>query len=86
MTRLVADGWLERRRKGRQSYYRFTDAGRARATEAAARIYAAGPTDWSGTWWVQEEAICYRYPSLSGDAAHCFYLREGPAGRIALVA
>ncbi len=35
---------------------------------------------WSGTWWVQEEALCYTYPSLSGDAAHCFYLREGPAG------
>ncbi len=35
---------------------------------------------WSGTWWVEEEALCYAYPSLSGDAAHCFYLRKGPAG------
>lgn len=35
---------------------------------------------WSGTWWVQDEAICYSYPMLSGDMAHCFYLRQGPAG------
>ncbi len=35
---------------------------------------------WSGTWWVEEEALCYAYPSFSGDASHCFYLREGPAG------
>lgn len=35
---------------------------------------------WSGTWWVEEEALCYAYPSLSGDIAHCFYLRQGPAG------
>ena len=35
---------------------------------------------WSGEWWVREEQICYRYPSLSGDMAHCFYLRDGPAG------
>ncbi|GAB5469722.1 MAG: hypothetical protein Kilf2KO_27520 [Rhodospirillales bacterium] len=35
---------------------------------------------WSGEWWIAEEAICYRYPSLSGDMAHCFYLRDGPAG------
>ncbi|MEQ8655537.1 MAG: hypothetical protein RIC87_24005 [Kiloniellales bacterium] len=35
---------------------------------------------WSGTWWVEEARLCYAYPSLSGDAAHCFFLREGPAG------
>ena len=35
---------------------------------------------WSGEWWVSEERLCYRYPSLSGDMAHCFYLRDGPAG------
>ena len=52
VTRLVADGWLERRRLGRQSYYRFSEAGQARATQAAARIYAAAAADWSGTWRV----------------------------------
>ncbi|MEO1190359.1 MAG: hypothetical protein AAFY02_01270 [Pseudomonadota bacterium] len=35
---------------------------------------------WSGDWWATEETICYRYPSLSGDMSHCFYLRDGPAG------
>ncbi|MBC6405010.1 MAG: hypothetical protein GDA41_04675 [Rhodospirillales bacterium] len=35
---------------------------------------------WSGRWWAEEDRLCYAYPSLSGEAAHCFYLRDGPAG------
>jgi len=35
---------------------------------------------WSGEWWVDGSQVCYRYPSLSGLMAHCFHLRDGPAG------
>ncbi|MBC6416666.1 MAG: hypothetical protein GDA47_02430 [Rhodospirillales bacterium] len=35
---------------------------------------------WSGRWWAEEDRLCYAYPSLSGETAHCFYLRDGPAG------
>ncbi len=52
MSRLAKDGWIERRRLGRQSYYRLS-AGREREFTAAARqIYAAGPPAWDGRWTV----------------------------------
>ncbi len=40
MSRLSADGWLERTRLGRNSYYRLAGKGEATFAEAAARIYA----------------------------------------------
>ena len=48
MSRLVADGWTERRRVGRNSTYRLTGKGHALSTAAADRIYAAGPPAWDG--------------------------------------
>ncbi|EHM02582.1 phenylacetic acid degradation operon negative regulatory protein PaaX [Acetobacteraceae bacterium AT-5844] len=40
MSRLSADGWLERSRQGRNSFYRLAAKGEATFAEAAARIYA----------------------------------------------
>jgi phenylacetic acid degradation operon negative regulatory protein len=48
MSRLVADGWTERTRVGRNSAYRLTETGHTASTQAADRIYAAGPPEWDG--------------------------------------
>jgi phenylacetic acid degradation operon negative regulatory protein len=40
MSRLSADGWLERTRQGRNSFYQLAAKGEATFAEAAARIYA----------------------------------------------
>jgi phenylacetic acid degradation operon negative regulatory protein len=48
MSRLVADGWTDRTRVGRNSAYRLTEKGHTASTQAADRIYAAGPPDWDG--------------------------------------
>jgi phenylacetic acid degradation operon negative regulatory protein len=48
MSRLAADGWLERRKVGRNSFYRLAKSGR-RTFEAATRhIYDPPPSDWTG--------------------------------------
>src|SRR5579872_5615351 len=48
MSRLAADGWLEREKVGRNSFYRLAASGR-RTFEAATRhIYDSPPSDWSG--------------------------------------
>ena len=48
MSRLAADGWLEREKVGRNSFYRLAARGR-RTFEAATRhIYDPPPSDWSG--------------------------------------
>lgn len=48
MSRLAADGWLEREKFGRNSFYRLAARGR-RTFEAATRhIYDPPPSDWSG--------------------------------------
>lgn len=48
MSRLAADGWLERNRVGRKSFYRLTDKGRSSFAVAAERIYGEPPVDWDG--------------------------------------
>ena len=48
MSRLVADGWLERRRIGRTSVYSLGQDGRATFAAAAARIYAGHAPPWDG--------------------------------------
>lgn len=59
MSRLAADGWLTRERRGRKSYYALAEAGRRGFDVATRRIYGAGPLDWDGRWTlciVPEEA------------------------------
>lgn len=48
MSRLAADGWLERNKVGRNSFYRLTGKGRAVFAEAAERIYHLQPANWDG--------------------------------------
>lgn len=52
MSRLAADGWVERQRAGRNSYYRLAERGRHAFDLATRRIYAGGPPAWNGTWTV----------------------------------
>ena len=48
MSRLAADGWLERRRVGRNSFYRLADKGREAFRDASDRIYARHAPVWAG--------------------------------------
>jgi len=48
MSRLAADGWLERRRVGRESFYGLPARGRATFLDAAAHIYHPQPPAWKG--------------------------------------
>lgn len=52
MSRLARDGFVERHKEGRRSYYRLAPDASADFQAAAGRIYAAHPTEWSGTWTV----------------------------------
>ncbi|MCC0039489.1 MAG: phenylacetic acid degradation protein [Brucellaceae bacterium] len=52
MSRLAADGWVEREREGRNSFFRLADAGRHAFDLATRRIYAPGPPEWNGGWIV----------------------------------
>lgn len=62
MSRLAADGWLNRDKRGRRSYYTLADAGRLSFALATQRIYAAGPVAWDGRW-----TICVA-PEEAGEA------------------
>ncbi|MEW5422019.1 phenylacetic acid degradation operon negative regulatory protein PaaX [Amorphus sp. 3PC139-8] len=50
MSRLASEGWLERTKVGRKSYYRLSDGGRQAFADATRRIYFAAPPDWEGDW------------------------------------
>ena len=52
LSRLASDGWVERERQGRLSFYTLSPQGRFAFDEATRRIYAAGPPDWDGQWCV----------------------------------
>ncbi len=48
MSRLAADGWLERNKVGRNSFYRIVEKGRQTFDIATRHIYDSPPSDWSG--------------------------------------
>jgi phenylacetic acid degradation operon negative regulatory protein len=48
MSRLAADGWLERSRVGRNSFYRLAAKGRQTFDAATRHIYDPAPSDWTG--------------------------------------
>lgn len=50
MSRLAADGWLERTRIGRNSFYRLAEKGRETFRQATAHIYELRPPAWSGAF------------------------------------
>jgi phenylacetic acid degradation operon negative regulatory protein len=48
MSRLAADGWLERSKLGRNSFYRLAGKGRRTFHAATQHIYDPPPSDWTG--------------------------------------
>ena len=48
MSRLAADGWLERSKVGRNSFYRLVKKGRQTFDAATTYIYDPPPSDWTG--------------------------------------
>ena len=48
MSRLAADGWLERSKVGRNSFYRLVKKGRQTFDAATRHIYDPPPSDWTG--------------------------------------
>jgi phenylacetic acid degradation operon negative regulatory protein len=48
MSRLAADGWLERTKVGRNSFYRLAGKGRQTFAAATTHIYDPPPSDWTG--------------------------------------
>jgi phenylacetic acid degradation operon negative regulatory protein len=48
VSRLAADGWLDRARSGRNSYYRLAERGRSTTEAAAVRIYGPLAPSWQG--------------------------------------
>jgi phenylacetic acid degradation operon negative regulatory protein len=48
MSRLAADGWLERVKVGRNSFYRPVKKGRQTFDAATKHIYDVPPSDWTG--------------------------------------
>ena len=48
--RLVQQDWLQAKKIGRRSYYRFTGMADAQYEKAARRIYAPTQPHWDGTW------------------------------------
>lgn len=55
MSRLAGEGWVEREREGRLSFYKLTDQGHAAFDEPTRRIYAGAERDWDGDWTVAIE-------------------------------
>lgn len=48
MSRLASDGWLERSKSGRNSFYRLAEKGRTTFAHATQHIYFPRPPDWDG--------------------------------------
>src|SRR6266436_2719446 len=48
MSRLTADGWFDRRKVGRNSFYRLVKKGRQTFDIATKHIYDPPPSDWTG--------------------------------------
>ena len=48
MSRLAADGWFERHKVGRNSFYRLVQSGRQTFDIATRHIYGAPASDWTG--------------------------------------
>jgi len=56
LSRLAGEGWVEREREGRLSFYKLTDQGHAAFDEPTKRIYAGAAPGWNGNWTVAIQA------------------------------
>jgi phenylacetic acid degradation operon negative regulatory protein len=50
MSRLAAQGWLDLRKDGRNTFISLTERSLERVDEAATRIYRLRPQKWNGQW------------------------------------
>jgi phenylacetic acid degradation operon negative regulatory protein len=50
LSRLVSEGWFERWKLGRNSYYRLASRGQEAFAQATQRIYVDPPQDWHGSF------------------------------------
>ncbi|MGD9839428.1 MAG: phenylacetic acid degradation operon negative regulatory protein PaaX [Afipia sp.] len=48
VSRLAADGWLDRDKAGRKSFYKLAKRGRERFEAAVEHVYNPHPSDWAG--------------------------------------
>jgi phenylacetic acid degradation operon negative regulatory protein len=64
VTRLSAQGWLETRRIGRNSYCSLTTKGWQRVDEAASRVYRNRRENWDGKWCI----LTYTIPEEKREA------------------
>ncbi|HEX5958479.1 MAG TPA: phenylacetic acid degradation operon negative regulatory protein PaaX, partial [Hyphomicrobiaceae bacterium] len=74
ISRLVADGWFERTRIGKQSYYRLSAARAFELEAATSRIYRGAEPAWSGEF---EVAILTTGDTAERAARRERMLREG---------
>ena len=74
VSRLVADGWFERTRIGKQSYYRLSARGAAEFATATPRIYRATEPPWSGE---MEVAVITTPDAAERATRRELMLREG---------
>lgn len=56
LSRLASEGWVQREREGRLSFYKLSDQGEAAFEEPTKRIYAGTSPGWDGEWTVAIEA------------------------------
>lgn len=57
LVRMVRQGWLQRRRVGRRSFYALTPRGRLRVEHGTRRIYALEHRPWDGRWRILTYAV-----------------------------
>ena len=76
VSRLATDGWLERAREGRNSFYRLTERGRETFVVATRQIYSAGGPEWDGGF----EAVFLEKNGANGQEAIRARLEEAGFG------
>ncbi len=85
LSRLAADGWLERDREGRNSFYRLSEGGIAEFAPATGRIYAPPRREHVADWTLGLDAPPPEGAlDLGGGVWLCAGAGASPAGAIAV--
>ncbi len=86
LSRLVSEGWFERWKVGRNSYYRLTPQGQEAFAQATQRIYADLPQDWQGSFDLLLLENAQDRSALKSELSEAGYGALGPDLLIAPVA
>ncbi|WP_114944015.1 PaaX family transcriptional regulator C-terminal domain-containing protein [Microvirga calopogonii] len=78
LSRLVSEGWFERWKVGRNSYYRLTPQGQEAFARATQRIYADPPQDWQGSFDLLLLENAQDRSALKGELSAAGYGALGP--------